>query len=206
MGNETYNTKKVKKEHKEENKADLGTEDKQEAPIPPVTHANNYFHCVFPIVEVYVSNQQNYNFIGFYAHKSYNSNNLKGAISEYKGFLHCEGYNYEEFLDENMDALLSEPNFTRKLKMLSRPDGFMLYGKLGVDFFLNSDFLCTNMKVRLQLFKTRPKFYLISDNATLVLEMFDRSVYTRCIALKGDYAPLHRIAIAMSTNFAFTGS
>ena len=184
----------------------MGTDDKQEAPISPVTHANNYFHCVFPIVEVYVSNQQNYNSFGLYAHKSYISNNLKGVISEYKGVLHCEGYNYEEFLDENMDGLLCEPIFTSKLKMLSRPDGFMLYGKLGVDFFFSSEFLCTNMKVRLQLFKARPKFYLISDNPTLVLEMFDCSVYTRCIALKGDYAPVHRIAIAMSTKSAFTGS
>ena len=34
-----------------------------------------------------------------------------------------------------MEAPFSERFFTRRIKMLSRPDGFMLYGKLGVDFF-----------------------------------------------------------------------
>ena len=33
----------------------------------------------------------------------------QGAISEYKGVLHCEGYDYEEFPDEIMEAALSEP-------------------------------------------------------------------------------------------------
>ena len=30
---------------------------------------------------------------------------------------------------------LLDPFFTRRMKLLSRPDGFMLYGKLGIDFF-----------------------------------------------------------------------
>ena len=34
-----------------------------------------------------------------------------------------------------MQASLAEPFTTRRMKMLSRPDGFMLYGNLGVDFF-----------------------------------------------------------------------
>ena len=46
-------------------------------------------------VEVYNNNQQIYNFNGLYAHKSHISNNFKSAISEYKGVLHCEGYEYE---------------------------------------------------------------------------------------------------------------
>ena len=57
------------------------------------------------------------------------ASNFKGAISEYKGVLHCEGYDYEEFPDEIMEAPLSEPFFTRRMKRLSRPDGFKLYGK-----------------------------------------------------------------------------
>ena len=32
------------------------------------------------------------------------------------------------------------------MKMLSRPDGFMLYGKLGVDFFSTSELLYRIMK------------------------------------------------------------
>ena len=48
--------------------------------------------------------------------------------------LHCEGYAYERFPDEIMEALLLEPFFTRRMKLLCRFDGFMLYGILGLDF------------------------------------------------------------------------
>ena len=34
-----------------------------------------------------------------------------------------------------MDAPFSEPFFTGRKMLLSRPDDFMLFGKLGVDFF-----------------------------------------------------------------------
>ena len=122
-----------------------------------------------------------------YAHKSYISNNFKGAISEYKGVLHCEGYDYEDFSDEIMEAPLSEPFFTRRVKMLSRPDGFMLYGKLGVDFFSTSELSYPNMKVRLRLIRARPNFYMISDNPNVSLRIVDCSLYTRRIALKDDY-------------------
>ena len=188
-----------------------------------------------------------YNSNGLYAHKSYISNNFKGAISEYIGVFHCEGYDYEEFPEEIMEAPLSEPFFTR-MKMLSRPDGFMLYGKLGVDFFSTSEFLYPNMKIRLRLIRARAIFYMISDNPNVSLGIVDCSLYTRRIALKDDYhkkrmnmlaytpvefnyletlartfiiparqnqflqenicnnAPVRRIAIAMNTNSAFTGS
>ena len=183
-----------------------------------------------------------------YAPKSYISNNFKGAISENKGVLHCEGYDYEEFPDEIMEAPLSEPFFTRRMKLLSRLDGFMLYGKLGVDFFSTSELLYPNMKVRLRLMRARPNFYMISDNPNVSLGIVGCSLYTRRIALKVDYhkkrmdmlaytrvelnyletlaetfiipvrqnqfiqenifnnAPVCRIAIAMNTNSAFTGS
>ena len=197
---------------------------------------------------MYINNQQIYKSNGLYAHISYISNNFKGAIFEYKGVLHCEGYDYEEFPDEIMEAPLSEPFFTRRMKMLSRPDGFMLYGELGVDFFSTSELLYPNMKVRLRLFRARPNFYMISDNPNVSLRIVDCSLYTRRIALKDDYhkkridmlaytpvefnyletlaktfiiparqnqffqdnisnnAPVRRIAIAMNTNSAFTGS
>ena len=134
-GYETYNTKEVKKEHKEEAKLEEEETAEEDAPVPLRSHVNNILHSFFPNVEVYIKNQQIYNSNGLYAHKSYTSNNFKGAISDYKGVLHCEGYDYEEFLDEIMEAPLSEPFITRRMKMLSRPDGFMLYRKLGVDFF-----------------------------------------------------------------------
>ena len=122
-----------------------------------------------------------------YAHKSYISNNFKGATSEYKGVLNCEGYDYEEFPDEIKEAPLSEPFFTRRMKMLSRHDGFMLYGNLGVDFFSTSELLYPNMKTRLRLIRARPIFYMISDNPNISLRIVDCSLYTRRIALKDDY-------------------
>ena len=133
-GYESYNSKELKKEHKEEAKVEGEETAEKEAPVSLVTHVNNILHSIFSNVEVYINNQQIYNSNGLYAHKSYSSNNFKGAISEYKGVLHCKGYHYEEFPDEIMEAPLSEPFFTRRVKMLSRPDGFMLYGKLGLTF------------------------------------------------------------------------
>ena len=147
-----------------------------------------------------------------------------------------------------MEAPLSEPFFTRRMKMLRRPDGFMLYGKLGVDFFSSSDMLYPNMKIRLRLMRARPTFSMISHNPNVSLGFVDCSLYTRLIALKDDYhkkrmdmlaytpvegnyfethaktfinparqnqfiqenifnnAPIRRIAIAMNTISAFTGS
>ena len=77
---------------------------------------------------MYNNSQQLYNSNGLYAHKTYIFNNFNGTISEYKGVLHCEGYDYEKFPDEIMEGFSSEPFFTRRMKMLSRPDGFMLCG------------------------------------------------------------------------------
>ena len=93
-GYETFNTKEVKKEHKEEAKAEKEEMVEEEAPVPLVTHVDNLLHSMFSNVEVYINNQQIYNFNGLYAHKSDNSNKFKGAIFEYKGVgvLHCEGY------------------------------------------------------------------------------------------------------------------
>ena len=125
------------KEHKQTAKAEEEETAEEDAPVPLVTHVNNILHSIFSNVEVYINNQQIYNSIGLYAHKSYISNNFKGAIPEYKGVLHCEGYDFEEFPDKSMEAPLSEPFFTRRMKMLSRPDGFMLYGKLWGWLFLH---------------------------------------------------------------------
>ena len=71
--------------------------------------------------------------------------------------------------------------------MLSRPDGFMLYGTLGVDAFSTSELLYPNMEIRLRLIRARPKFYMISDNPNVSLGIVDCSIYTRRNALKDDY-------------------
>ena len=131
---EIYNTKEVKKEHKEKAKAEEEEAVEEEA-VPFVTHVNKTLPSIFSNVEVYINNQQIYNSNGLYAHEFYISNNFKGATSESKGVLHCEVYDYEEFPDEILEAPLSERFFTRRMKKLSRLDGFMLYGKLELDFF-----------------------------------------------------------------------
>ena len=157
------------------------------APVHLLTHLYDILQSIFFYVEVYINNQQIYNSNGLYAHKSYIFDNFKGAIFEYKEVLHCKVYDYEENPGEIMEAPLSEPFFTQKMKMLSRPHGFILYGKLGVDFFSTSELLYPNMKVRLRLIRARPKFYMISDNPNVSFGNVDCSLYTRHIVLKEDY-------------------
>ena len=247
-GYDTYESKEKKEEQKDESVVftETGTDDGEEE-VAQVTYVNNIMHLIFSKVEVYINNQLIYNSNGLYAHKSYISNNFKAAISEYKGVLHCEGYDYEQDPEDNSNPL-PDPFFTRRLKLLSRPDGFMLYGKLGINFFSTSEPLYPNMKNRLRLIRARPNFYMISDHPNVSLGIVDCSLYTRRFALKDDYhkkrmdmlayasveysfletlartfikparqnqfiqekifnnAPIRRIAIAMNTNSAFSGS
>ena len=90
---------------------------------------------------MFINSLQVYNSKGLYAHKSYICNIFMGVLSGDKEVLHCEGYDYKELRDGFMEALLSEPFFTRRLKLLSRPDGFRLYDILGVDFSSTSELL-----------------------------------------------------------------
>ena len=189
-------------ENKEKAQAEEKETAEEDAPVSLVTHVNNILHSFFSNFEVYINNQQVYNSNGWYAHKSYLSNNFKGATSEYKGVLQCKGYDYEEFLDEIMEAPLSEPFSTRRMKLLSRTDGFMLYGKLGVDFFSTPELLYPNMKIRLQLIRARTNFYMISDNPNVSLGIVECSLYTRRIALKDDYY-MKRIDMLAYTSVEF---
>ena len=86
-----------------------------------------------------------------------------------------------------MEAPLSEPFFTRRMKILGRLDGFMLYGKLGVDFFSPSELLHPSMKIKPRLITARHNFNMISDNPNVSLGFADCSLHTRRIALKDDY-------------------
>ena len=100
--------------------------------------------------------------------------------------MHFEGYDYEQDREDIANPL-PDPFFTRRMKLLSRPDGFMLYGKLGIDFSSTSELLYPNMKIRLRLIRAGPNFYMISDNTNVILGIMDCSLYTRRIALKDDY-------------------
>ena len=92
-GYETYNIKEVKKDNKEEAKADEETvavvENKNQDPFHLVIHVNNILRSTSSFVEVHRNYQQKDNSNGFYGHKSYFSNKFKGAISEHKEVLHC---------------------------------------------------------------------------------------------------------------------
>ena len=80
--------------------------------------------------------------------------------------------------------------------MFSRPDGFMLYGKLGVNFFSTSDLLYPNRKIRLRLIRATPNFHLISDNPNFSLGIVDCSLYIRRFALKDDYHNKRMVMLA----------
>ena len=86
-----------------------------------------------------------------------------------------------------MERPLSEPFFTRRMKMLNRPDGFMWYAKLGFDFISTSELFYPKWKVRLRLIRARLKFYMISYNPNVSLGIVDWSLYTLRIVLKDDY-------------------
>ena len=104
-------------------------------------------------------------------------------MSDFKGVLHCEGYDYEK----DPENLVEGPFFIRRMKLYSRPDGFMLYGKLGIDFLTASELLYPNKKVRIRLIRTRQNFYMISESPNVSLGIMDCSLYTRCVMLKEDY-------------------
>ena len=129
-------------------------EEQEESPILLVTHVNNILHTISTNVEVCINSQQFYNSNEVNAHKLYNGNNFKGAISDYKEVFYCKGYYYEEVPDEVTEAPLSETFLTRVLKIFRRPDGFMLFIKLGIGFFSNSEFLHPIRKIRLRLIRT----------------------------------------------------
>ena len=81
------------------------------------------FYIPFSLVaELHIKNHQFYKSNGLYANKSHISISFKKILTECKKFLHCEGYDYEE----NPENLLKGPFFTRRMKLYSRPDGFML--------------------------------------------------------------------------------
>ena len=158
-GYDSHKGKEKKKEHKDEIVVftETGTDDEEKEEVARVTYVNNILLSTLSNVEVYINNQQIYSSTGLYAHKSYISNNFKAAISQYKGVLHCEGYYYEQDPEDFSNPSL-DPFFTRRMKLLSRPDGFMLFGKLRIDFFSTSVLLYPNVKIRLRLIRTRPNF------------------------------------------------
>ena len=150
-GFDSYRTTEKKKEHKDDavftetgdNELEFIEEDEG---VPHITHVNIILHSIFSNAELYINNHQIYNSNGLYAHKSHISNSFKSTLSDYKGVLHCKGYDFED----DPENLVEGPSFTRRMKMYCRLDGFMLYGKLGIDFLTTSELLYPNMKVEIR--------------------------------------------------------
>ena len=109
------------------------------------------------------------------AHGLYISNNFKGALLNTRRFCTARAKNLKIFVMRLWNHL-SQMFSRRRMKMLSRHDGFMLYGKLGADFFSTSKLLYPNMKVRLNLIRGRPNFYMVSDNTNVSLRIVDLSL------------------------------
>ena len=186
-GFDAYKTTENKKEHKKDTvSTETGNDDvefrEEDEGMPQITHVNKILHSIFSNAELYINNHQIHNPNGLYAHKSHISNIFKSTLSDYKGVLHCEGYNYEEDPENRLEG----PFFTRRRK-LYRPDGFIIYGKLGIDFLTTSELLYPNMKVRIRLIGGRQNFYMISENPNVGLGIVDCSLYTRCVMLKEHY-------------------
>ena len=85
------------------------------------------------------------------------------------------------------------------MEFLSRPDGLMLYDKLGFEFFSTSELLYPNMKIRPRIIIARPNFYMISENPNVSFGIIDCSIYTRRIALKDEYHKKQMDMLAYTT-------
>ena len=133
--------------------------------MPHITHVTYILHSIFSNAELYINNHQIYISNGLYAQKSHISNKFKSTMSDYKGVLHCEGYDYEGGPENFLECRMSF--FTRRKKLYSRPDGFMLYGELGIDFLTTSELIYPNMKLKIRLIRARPKFHMLSENPML---------------------------------------
>ena len=128
-------------------------------------------------------------------HESYISN--KDVMSECKWVSHCDGFDHDDFPDKITDSLLSGVFFTTRMKMLSTPDGFILYGTKDVGFFSTSELLQTKLKSRLRLIRAGPNFYMVSENPIISLGNVDCSLYTSPTVPKDDY---HKMQMDLLAN------
>ena len=122
FGYETYNTKEVKKENKEEAQADEEmAEEEQRVQVTPVTHVKNIFRlnfdffpmsrCTSTISKITIQMDSMRTSVTFPTISRQLSLNTWGVS-------HCKYYHYEEFPDEILEAPLSEAFFEKRKKSL----------------------------------------------------------------------------------------
>ena len=98
-----FTSLEINKEHEEERKQAATNQKKEKhAPILLIIFWNIILHSVFSNIHVNLNNQQNDNPKGLYAHMSNFCITIKGTITEKKGSLHCQGYDFEECPDKRM--------------------------------------------------------------------------------------------------------
>ena len=96
---------------------------------------------------------------------------LRVAISEHKVFLYYEVYDFEANPDDIQDSPVTDPIFSKRLKILLRSDGLTLYEKMGVDFFTTFELLYPNTKVRKRLIRGDLIFTCLATTPLLVSEL-----------------------------------
>ena len=86
---------------------------------------------IFFKVEIDINKHDLYSSIGILAHKCYKCNDSEETSSEFKRISRCKGIDSEEWPDEFLDTTLFELLKERKIKKLSKPNGFVLYVDIG---------------------------------------------------------------------------
>ena len=196
-GCRTYVSKEVKKEHKQKAKADeetAATMKDHDILVALVTHVYSFFALpFFPMLKC-TSTISKY-IIQLDCMRTsvlrFQPTSREPSLNT-REFCIAKGRTMKILLTTFREAALSEHFIKSRRKMLSRLDGFMLYGKLGADFFSASAMLYRNIKKRLRLFGARRNFYMNSDNLNVSLGIDDWSLYTRCISLKDQYQKKRR--------------
>ena len=105
VGGRGFHTYKRTEKNKEQKEANVFTKtgddnvhfiEKEDKRVLLITNVNQILHSIFSNSELYINTHLIYNSNGFHAQKTYISNNFKSTLTDYKGVLHCDGYDYEE--------------------------------------------------------------------------------------------------------------
>ena len=92
----------------------------------------------------------------------------------------------KDFLDDMLAAPFSEP-FLTKREISERAEGFILYSKLGADFYSTSGLLYWILTIRLQLIRASLNFHISSDKPIVSQGIVDWSLYNHRTVLKDEY-------------------
>ena len=147
-----------------------------------LTHVNNIQHTLFSNCELYPNNQQVYNSNGLYGHKGSISNKFNASTRNNEGILTCHGYEFEK---EPSDYEKS-PFIDREEELLLK-NGSTYYCKLAIDLLQCEKLLLPNTKIRQNLIRARPNFYMISYNPHVSLKVLDYSLFTRRVVVNEVY-------------------